>query len=104
VASTSISSPPSSRFFPFVDAALGMAAPVLLFLLGAGMDVAIGFAFAAVNPVASSSTCFLFLGMLTLGILLVSRKKTRPFGWGVLAGAFIFPIWTQNACSIQYYR
>jgi len=88
--------------FPLADRALATAAAVLLFLLGVGLDLAIAFAFAAITPV---NTCFSFLGMLILGILFAIPKKTRLFGYGVLAGALAFPIWVQIGCvPVLYFR
>lgn len=92
--------------FPVADRALEKTAGVLLFLLGVGLDLAIAFAFAAVNPVVENS-CLTFLGMLVLGFLFVFafRKKTRLFGYGMLAGALAFPIWIQIGCvPVLYYR
>ncbi len=95
--------------FPLADKALEKTAAVLLFLLGVGLDLAIAFAFGAVNPLLQNNTCVSFLGMLVLGLLFVfvfpKTKKTRLFGYGLLAGALAFPIWIQIGCvPVLYYR
>jgi hypothetical protein len=90
--------------FPVADRVLGTTASVLLFLLGVGLNLAIGFAVAAITP---TNVCFSFLGMLTLGMLFVFvfPKKMRLFGYGMLAGALSFPIWVQIGCvPVLYYR
>ena len=92
--------------FPVADRALEKTAAVLLFLLGVGLDLAMDFAFSAVNP-ALQNTCLTFLGMLVLGLLFVFAfgKKMRLFGYGMLAGALAFPIWIQIGCvPVLYYR
>ena|SRR5579862_8161919 len=95
-----------ARSLPIVDAALGRVSALLVFLLGVGLDLGIGFVVAAVTPLAvSSNVCFLFLGMLVLGGLFAVPRKTRLFGYGLLAGALTVPIWSQNACTpTQYFR
>src|SRR5689334_20346160 len=100
--------PPVSRFtraLPLADIALRRLSGLLLFLLGVGLDLTVGFAIAAITPLVGGEIYLSLLGMLLLGLLFVFPRKTRLFGYGLLAGAFSSFVWAQNACTpILYFR
>jgi|ERR1051326_3020450 hypothetical protein len=98
--------PPVSLFtraLPTIDAALGRVGALFLFLLGVGLDVAVGFVIAAVTPLVGNELWFLLVGMVLLGVLFVIPKKTRIFGYGLLAGSFSAFVWMQSACTPTLY-